>query len=266
MDIMLIPKKIYEFIPNLVVPKAFWGTYGNKLNCLYLTSCEQKEMLFISESLTELLGYSPRDIQEGGRDWWLSIIHPDDLEPMLNEVFRHYFLKPARQRLKKIFTLQYRVKNTFGDYRWMCETKLVASLTSENKYEFILGRVEDITEIKNEEEAQLKKLLEEERKTNQMLQHALPVIDMEQKSKPDHVYLTDNHIQPHGVVMPTKRELEILQLIGEGYSTKQIADQLFISINTVETHRRHLLKKLQVKNSMELIKRSTNAFWLKVAV
>ena len=63
--------------------------------------------------------------------------------------------------------------------------------------------------------------------------------------------------------MPTKREKEVLHLIGEGYSTKQIADKLNISINTVETHRRHLLEKIQVKNSMELIKQTSNAHWLR---
>ena len=243
---MQIPQKIYDFIPDLVAPKAFWGSYGNKLNCLYLTSCEQKEMLFISESFTELLGYSQTSIQEGGLDWWLSIVHPDDLEPMLNQILRYYFLKTPKQRLKKIFALQYRAKNAFGDYRWIHETRLVASLTSENKYELILGRMEDITEIKSEEDAQLKRLLEEECETNQMLRYAMP---------------GGNYSQPEGIEMPTKRELEILQMVGDGYTTKQIADKLFISINTVETHRRHLLKKLQVKNSTELIKRAINAPW-----
>lgn len=263
---MLIPKKIYDFIPDLIVPKTFWGTYGNKLNCLYLASCEQKEVLFISESFTELVGYSSQKVQKGGLNWWLSIVHPDDLEPMLNEIFQHYFLKPPRQRLKKAFVLQYRVKNVAGDYRWICETKFVISLTAEKKYELILGRFEDITEMKKEEEVRLKKLLADESETYQVLKHVLPSRNTELRSGPGSIPLADNYTPPEGVVMPTKRELEILQLIGEGYSTKQIADKLFISINTVETHRRHLLEKLQVKNSMELIKRSTNAFWLKVAV
>ncbi|MBB6128818.1 response regulator transcription factor [Mucilaginibacter lappiensis] len=60
----------------------------------------------------------------------------------------------------------------------------------------------------------------------------------------------------------TKREMEVLTLIGEGFSTKHIAEQLFISVNTVETHRRHLLEKMEVKNSMQLIKHATHALWL----
>ncbi|MBB6128071.1 MULTISPECIES: response regulator transcription factor [Mucilaginibacter] len=60
----------------------------------------------------------------------------------------------------------------------------------------------------------------------------------------------------------TKREMEVLDLIGEGFSSKQIAGKLFISINTVETHRRHMLEKMEVKNSMQLIRRATHALLL----
>lgn len=263
---MLIPKKIYDFIPDLVVPKSFWGANDGQLNCFYLSSYQLQEMLFVSESFTELLGYRPEKLQKGGVNltWWLSIIHPDDREPMFNKVFQHYFLKSAKLRLKKPFVIEYRVKNIWGDYRWISETKLVVSLTSENKYDLTLGRFEDITELKKEKELALKKLILEDGQTNQMLKYGLPIINP--APNPESPFLTDDSTQPEGIVMPTKRELEILQLIGEGYSTKQIADKLFISINTVETHRRHLLEKLQVKNSMELIKRSTNAPWLQMAV
>jgi two-component system response regulator NreC len=223
-------------------------------------------MLFVSESFTELLGYRPEKLLEGGINltWWLSIIHPDDREAMFNKVFQYYFLKSAKQRLKKTFVVEYRVKDAFGEYRWISETKLVVSLTSENKYNLTLGRFEDITEIKKEKELAVKKLLSEDGETNQMLKYGLPIINPDQSLESP--FLTDEGTQPEGLVMPTKREMEILQLIGDGYSTKQIADKLFISVNTVETHRRHLLEKLQVKNSMELIKRSTNAPWLQMAV
>ncbi|WP_304488759.1 response regulator transcription factor [Dyadobacter sp. CY347] len=52
----------------------------------------------------------------------------------------------------------------------------------------------------------------------------------------------------------TKREIEILRLVASEYSTNSIADQLFISGKTVETHRRNLFQKLGVKNSVGLTK------------
>lgn len=52
----------------------------------------------------------------------------------------------------------------------------------------------------------------------------------------------------------TKREMEILKLICEGLSSKDISEKLFISINTVETHRKRILLKLNVKNSVGVVK------------
>ncbi|MCC9066137.1 response regulator [Flavobacterium piscisymbiosum] len=50
------------------------------------------------------------------------------------------------------------------------------------------------------------------------------------------------------------REIEIVTLISLEYSGKEISEQLFISMNTVETHRKNIMKKLQIKNTIGLVK------------
>lgn len=52
----------------------------------------------------------------------------------------------------------------------------------------------------------------------------------------------------------TKREQEILKWIAEELSNQEIADKLFISVRTVETHRKNMMKKLNVNNTVALIK------------
>lgn len=52
----------------------------------------------------------------------------------------------------------------------------------------------------------------------------------------------------------TIRELEVLKLIAREYSNPEIAKELFISIRTVDTHRRNLLEKLGLKNTAGLVK------------
>lgn len=52
----------------------------------------------------------------------------------------------------------------------------------------------------------------------------------------------------------TQREREVLMLIADGLTNAAIADHLFISILTVETHRKNLLAKFEVKNTASLIK------------
>jgi DNA-binding NarL/FixJ family response regulator len=51
----------------------------------------------------------------------------------------------------------------------------------------------------------------------------------------------------------TKREKEILQLISDGKSTKEMAEILFLSFLTVQNHRKNILNKLQVKNVAQLL-------------
>jgi DNA-binding NarL/FixJ family response regulator len=55
----------------------------------------------------------------------------------------------------------------------------------------------------------------------------------------------------------TKRELEVIKLIMKGYTSNQIAEELFISNRTVDTHRANIMQKLDVKNSIELINKVT---------
>lgn len=52
----------------------------------------------------------------------------------------------------------------------------------------------------------------------------------------------------------TEREIEIIRMIRNGASNKEIAETLFISPRTVETHRARILKKLGLKNSLALVK------------
>ena len=52
----------------------------------------------------------------------------------------------------------------------------------------------------------------------------------------------------------SRREREVLQLFAEGFSTTQIAEALHISRKTVETHKSHIMKKLNITNLVDLVK------------
>ncbi len=55
----------------------------------------------------------------------------------------------------------------------------------------------------------------------------------------------------------SNKEIEVLGLISKGLTTKEIAAKLFVSTRTIETHRNSILKKFEVKNTAELIKKAT---------
>lgn len=66
---------------------------------------------------------------------------------------------------------------------------------------------------------------------------------------------TSSQIQKHLKISDlTKREQEVLTLVAGGKSNKEVADELFISIKTVDTHKAHILEKLGLKNTAELVK------------
>lgn len=59
----------------------------------------------------------------------------------------------------------------------------------------------------------------------------------------------------------TPKERKVLDLIAQGLSTKEMADQLNISFHTVETYRKTLRLKFEARNSVELIMKASQLVW-----
>lgn len=100
--------------------------------------------------------------------------------------------------------------------------------------------------FKNVEKAELERAIKTVYDGEKYFSAAITTILAEYVAKP----------APTQVAEITPREKEVLELVAEGYSTKQIADKLGISIRTVESHRINMLKKLEVSNTAELIRKS----------
>lgn len=61
-------------------------------------------------------------------------------------------------------------------------------------------------------------------------------------------------ISDHNQLLLTRRELEVLKLIAEGLTNHEIAEKLFVSDSTIDSHRKNLISKLSAKNTAALIK------------
>ncbi len=72
------------------------------------------------------------------------------------------------------------------------------------------------------------------------------------------------HQKPQKEVISTrferlsKKEKQILNLVSEGMSSKEIAEKLFLSIRTVSNHRANIIKKTEVKNTADLVKKANS--------
>ncbi|MGB5238677.1 MAG: helix-turn-helix transcriptional regulator, partial [Flavobacteriaceae bacterium] len=60
----------------------------------------------------------------------------------------------------------------------------------------------------------------------------------------------------------TNREKEILSLLSEGFTSRVIASKLFVSVHTVDTHRRNIIEKMETKSALEAYKKCKNLGWL----
>lgn len=73
-----------------------------------------------------------------------------------------------------------------------------------------------------------------------------------------HSYLSDQNVAPlekeNKMKLLSARELEVLTLFAESYSNRQIAEKLFISVRTVETHKNNIMKKIELKTTVDLVK------------
>lgn len=61
-------------------------------------------------------------------------------------------------------------------------------------------------------------------------------------------------IRNHPTSSLSERELEVLKLFAESYTNKEIADKLFVSIRTVESHKNNIMRKINLKTTVDMVK------------
>lgn len=76
--------------------------------------------------------------------------------------------------------------------------------------------------------------------------------------------MSENLALTHIKDIPTKRELEVLRVVAKGYNTHEVAVQLQISENTVETFRKRLIQKFSAKNAIDLVVKAMAKGWIEV--
>jgi len=256
----------FDLIPDFKVPDNFFlpGT-GNENYCIFMVSClSSDKFLYLDKNFSLLTGYSNEQFIKEGMDFWFSLVCPEDMEAVtakIIEAHKAMFSLGADPGQPKPLVLEYRFKHAAGHWVAIRDTRYLISFNEDRVIDKVLCRFEAIpnpyTDINDLTDA-----LRKEKSCTKMLEMAMVHQNSKNKQPLGEAQAPVVQTNPSFVNELTRREREILQLISEGLSTKMIADRCFISIHTVETHRRHLLEKLKVKNSMELIKEASKVFWL----
>jgi DNA-binding CsgD family transcriptional regulator len=209
-------------------------------SCVSIFDLHKREHVYYSQRFENVLGYDLDKIKKNGDDLNYQRIHPNDLIEMTEA--GTYFLKFARHlpdEKKKTgkLIMEYRMLNAKGEYIRVIEQQMALELD-------ILGNVWLALSILD---------LSPNQEINQPFSCRL--VDMQNAE----VYQWPPE-QKEELNKPdlSKREKEILHLVSKGLVSKQIADKLFISVNTVNTHRQNIISKMNVGNTTEAIDYAKN--------
>lgn len=141
--------------------------------------------------------------------------------------------------------------------------RLVEDITATNKKIkiIVIGNSYDMTDIRKLFNKGIKSYLDKNsrydeflKSINVLLLNEIYICDNAKERMINFISSDEGKPNLHMKEPLTRREMEILKLICNGFSSKDISEKLFISINTVETHRKRILLKLNAKNSVGIVK------------
>jgi len=255
---------IRQLPADWAVPEGFFENIFLQDDCYcFLLNCTGGKRYYqLGTPCEEITGFTPAEYAEGGIEFWFSRVHPQDISIVTDAIiegFSQLVGIRGHHRSPVVIRMRYRFLTAEGNWLHTIETRYLFSHHEDGLVDQMLCKFEVVDDPRSELHA-LKIISGKDTDRNQMLAAALLL----KNSIPDNKNGQPAGFNADSAEQPplTVREKQILQMISDGLSTKMIAEQCFISVNTVETHRKHLLEKLDVRNSMELIKKASKYFWL----
>jgi DNA-binding CsgD family transcriptional regulator/PAS domain-containing protein len=204
--------------------------------CISIFDLYQRKHVYYSPKYSTLLGWDAK-LAESDVTYTNSLVHPDDL-PLLFKAGIYYitlgFALADRRESRHYKTIfDFRVRGKDGNFVRIIEQQIPLEFDKAGNVWLALSMVDlsPDNDLGSPFRGRLKNQLTGE------LYDFPPVED------PARVKST-----------LTTREKEILKLIARGLISKEIADKLYISVNTVNTHRQRIIEKLNVSNTYEAIR------------
>lgn len=178
--------------------------------------------------------YEPQDAF-----YFVQLFHPDDLPIVMDSYMR--FLRfslelPEGERKDYKLILNYRQCDKYGKYLNIIVQLVVLELDKKGNIWLVLI-IDDLLPDKISFEG-----------VNRRLIHL----------KTGKICLFKNEMEPNRKSILSTREVEVLGLVSKGFASKEIADKLFLSINTVNNHRQNILEKVGATNTSEAVNYARN--------
>lgn len=200
----------------------------------YITDMEALNNIYVHPNIEHVLGYTPDDFYELKMIY--NIVHPNDETFVLAYTFKtiEYSRKSETQLKDKtnwVFSLTFRLMHKKGHYIWVERHVSCYRCDKLNNMVYAISFYSDVTHLKK----------------NNLIDYNFIVDE-------DIPFDINNLLKKHQFPAFSKREIQIIHLIAEGLTARQIANQLFISLDTATTHRKNILHKANATNCAQLVK------------
>ena len=238
--------------------KNLWGTFGNgpnaptkeeayhfhplfaqtlSINKSVMGVIDKRTMqyLYISENSFEVMYQNKQEYLEKGVEFGFSNIVLEEQRGMIafSKIINSYFSNLSRgDRARYQCYWDYRVHKTGGGVIRILQRDNVLSYDENGQITIVLFVCIDITNSKQDKNQHLRLT---NGKENVIFQYSIKERELKRLEE------------------PSKRELEIAELISQGYTRKEIAEKLNLSFHTITTHCKNVNEKLNVNDSIEMI-------------
>jgi DNA-binding CsgD family transcriptional regulator len=201
----------------------------NSKQCLYVIDWQDGKVSY-QKDIDKLLGYRA---DEFNLDTVLSIAHPDDLnliKKITQAAVSHLINNICLNLEKSSLNLTYRFRKKDGSYVKLLRQSSLFEATKNGKLKSNLSLLTDISFFDN----------------SNTVHWEFNAPHIEQEAFKQEIYKEFNSFFTH-------REIEVIKLISDKFSTKAIAEKLYISEHTVYSHRKNILKKSNCHNAADLV-------------
>lgn len=217
-----------EYVRSFFCPADFY---------YYVVDFPNRRMDLVSPHVRALFGMEPADYS---LETMLGNVHPEDIGFMVKSEQRvaDFILNRITpdQIVKYKMCYCFRLKTVNG-YRLFLHQALALSTNENGELDKVLGIHSDVSHLCKDNNYRISFV---------GLKGEPSFFELDVYS--DNMFETPSSLNPF-----TKRELEILRLLAQGYTSKEISCQLFISEETVKTHRKNILRKTEVEKITELV-------------
>jgi len=199
----------------------------------------QKKYIFLRSRYIEpfnnpLIDHYPQDPM-----YYSQFIHPDDLPIVMDsykKAFTFFLSRPEEERKDYKLIQNFRQRDKYGKYLNLILQLVVLELDKKGNIWLALI-LDDLLPDKISFDGVNRRLI---------------------NLKTGKICLFKNEFEPNKKTILSTREVEVLGMVSKGFASKEIADRLFLSINTVNNHRQNILEKVGAVNTTEAVTYARN--------